>query len=1090
MRQAVVGAALAVGACERSPRAEPEAASAPEPAGAIFVGEIATGSPLHAAGLRVGDRLLAWSRGEAGGAIDSFDDLPRLEIEQAPLGAVEVQAEREGEALRFTLAENNWRVRLRPALDPAQQELYRRAFAGEPADAPEEAIESLEASLSRPVEKAWLAWREAAGLAPLRVGAAEPWSRALAAAAESGDRALEWWLATEACSALTRGARFDEASAACERALRAAAGSGSELAAAHARYLAASWIGRKGEPQAEEQRLRELLGELRPPASESLLAARILRGIARAEATQERPEAALATARAALDLVQRRAPRSLEEVSTTMIVGIFHWFLDEWFEADERFSEALSLLDSIDPAHEERANLLGNQAMVANDRGDLARAEALFERSLAARSGQRPAPIEESRTWNNLATIAARRGDYATAVAHDRRVIEIRSALDAASFELVVPLFNLGEHLRRSGDLSGAVESLERAHAIQRRHGVSGRLESNLLVALGQVQFEMGDARGIATLEEAIAIARRSDSGSIAEAAATLALGQAREGRGEGALAEPLVRKALEIYAERKPGTTDHASALYALGRLLRGSGRSDEALATLEAAVGAIDHQRRRLGGSDETRSRFGETWRDLYRDLASMLRERGRLDEAFEVLERGRTRAFLELVGERRLDLVAALPRELRREMAAIDAETRELDRSGTAKSKAEVERRAAALDLRRAQLSGRIAARSPGRAAAGQTLGVGELHAALGTGVVAVAYEVDENATRAWVLAPGTPIEVVDLGVSELELRGSVERFRWLLESQSEAADPVPLGRELYDRLVAPIAARLVAPSVLFVPDGPLHELPFAALVVAEQAPGAPSPARPRYLVETLPIQIAGSVSAWVELQRREPSKRGRFIAFGDPSPFPARRFDPGERPPWRRLPFGRREAKQAAALHRERSQAFVGGAATEAGAKRAASDAALLHFATHAFVDPRSPFDSALVLAPSAAEKSPDVRGEDGLLEAWEVLQELELDAELVVLSGCETGAGALVADEGILGLTRAFQIAGARAVLASFWPVSDRDTAELMARFHRELATGTRADVALQRAQLGALVNARSAHPSRWAAFQLYGASPG
>jgi CHAT domain-containing protein len=133
------------------------------------------------------------------------------------------------------------------------------------------------------------------------------------------------------------------------------------------------------------------------------------------------------------------------------------------------------------------------------------------------------------------------------------------------------------------------------------------------------------------------------------------------------------------------------------------------------------------------------------------------------------------------------------------------------------------------------------------------------------------------------------------------------------------------------------------------------------------------------------------------------------------------------------------------------------------------------------------ESALVLAPGRAGGAP---GEaTGLLPAWDIVDSMRLDADLVTLSGCETGLGAGDRGEGLVGLSRAFQIAGARTVAASLWSVSDRSTKELMTRFYRGLARGLRKDDALrdaQRALIAREAGPAFARPWHWAAFELFG----
>jgi CHAT domain-containing protein len=100
--------------------------------------------------------------------------------------------------------------------------------------------------------------------------------------------------------------------------------------------------------------------------------------------------------------------------------------------------------------------------------------------------------------------------------------------------------------------------------------------------------------------------------------------------------------------------------------------------------------------------------------------------------------------------------------------------------------------------------------------------------------------------------------------------------------------------------------------------------------------------------------------------------------------------------------------------------------------------------------------------------------------------LKLNAELVVLSACETGLGKEVRGEGLIGLTRAFLYAGTPSVAVSLWKVEDRSTAELMARFYRHLKDGRTKAGALRQAQLDLIGDKKFAHPYYWAPFVLVG----
>ena len=137
-----------------------------------------------------------------------------------------------------------------------------------------------------------------------------------------------------------------------------------------------------------------------------------------------------------------------------------------------------------------------------------------------------------------------------------------------------------------------------------------------------------------------------------------------------------------------------------------------------------------------------------------------------------------------------------------------------------------------------------------------------------------------------------------------------------------------------------------------------------------------------------------------------------------------------------------------------------------------------------LDEQLPLNSALLLTmPTQSGAGRD----NGLLQVWEVFEYMRIDADLVTLSACETGIGTEFHGEGMIGLTRAFQYAGARSVLASLWSVADDSTAELMSRFYGYLRQGRSKDQALRAAQLEAIRSQSPfAHPFHWAAFALFG----
>jgi CHAT domain-containing protein len=190
----------------------------------------------------------------------------------------------------------------------------------------------------------------------------------------------------------------------------------------------------------------------------------------------------------------------------------------------------------------------------------------------------------------------------------------------------------------------------------------------------------------------------------------------------------------------------------------------------------------------------------------------------------------------------------------------------------------------------------------------------------------------------------------------------------------------------------------------------------------------------------------------------------------------------------LPEAERQVNKLAKLYGATgSKVYVGADATEDRFKAEASRCRILHLATHSIVNEASPLYSQIVLAQPKQGSS-----EDGLLEAWEIMN-LDIKADLVVLSACETGRGRIGAGEGMIGLSWAFFVAGCPSSVVSQWKIEAASTTELMIEFHRGLKLKsdnprselTKAD-ALRYAQLKLLRSAAYRHPFYWAGFIITG----
>ena len=182
----------------------------------------------------------------------------------------------------------------------------------------------------------------------------------------------------------------------------------------------------------------------------------------------------------------------------------------------------------------------------------------------------------------------------------------------------------------------------------------------------------------------------------------------------------------------------------------------------------------------------------------------------------------------------------------------------------------------------------------------------------------------------------------------------------------------------------------------------------------------------------------------------------------------------------LPGAEQEVNTLGELYgRNRSKVLIGDKATEEEVKSEAERYRLLHFATHAILDDRNPMYSRIILS------RPKDKRQDGMLEAWELMK-LDLTAEMVVLSACQTARGRIGAGEGMIGMSWALFVAGSPSVVVSQWKVDSDRTMELMIEFHQNLVRRKSTKAEALRAAALKLLRGKYNHPVYWAGFVLIG----
>jgi CHAT domain-containing protein/Tfp pilus assembly protein PilF len=825
---------------------------------------------------------------------------------------------------------------------------------------------------------------------------------------------------------------------------------------------------------------------------ESLQVAGILAKLGNVVRLQSRMEEATQLQERALMIRERLAPDSLEVADSLHHLAMVAFDSSEPDAMSGLLQRALAILERWPPDCLEMANIQSDLALQAMDHGRYAEAAAALQRALDILDQRAPGSIQAATSLGRLGSLYRRLGDNESMIEALQRSLAIRERLAPGSIGTAVVLSNLGLAARERGDLDEAKAFLERALAISEKAVPGGTGVSTNLYALGTVARLRGDLdEAWSLLQRALELGKKLPN-RYDEAATLTGMGliaEARGGQNAMSAAVDLHRQALGLLEKWAPASIEKAETLRQLGRLHRRMGRLDEAAHFLALSVGELETGVERVGSSQEMQAALRAGHEEIYREAIAIELERGHAAEAFYLLERSRARSFLTLLAERDIvfagELPASLERSRRDNAAAYDRTQRELARSSAEAGEA-LSQELFRLRQERGRIAAEIRKASPRLAALRQPqpLDLDAARKVLDPGTLALSYSVGKEKTELFAVTREGGLQVKTLPAGEEKLRREVEGFLASVGSQQTPA------ADLYRELIAPVAD-LVASSkrVLILPDGPLHRLPFGAL----SHDG-------RFLIEEKPLHTALSLTVYGTLRASAASGSNKLVAFADPS-FPKdlqvkkKDLGPGLRSfDWSSLPYSRSEVEQIAGVY-PGALVYLGEEATEERAK-SIHDARILHFATHGYTDDRTPLDSALVL--TIPEELPAGRA-NGLLQVWEIFESVRIDADLVVLSACESALGREMSGEGLIGLTRAFQYAGARTVAASLWSVADQVTAELMTRFHRHLAAGLPKDQALQAAQLELIrepleITTASGHPLEmdasapffWAAFQLFG----
>jgi CHAT domain-containing protein/Tfp pilus assembly protein PilF len=671
----------------------------------------------------------------------------------------------------------------------------------------------------------------------------------------------------------------------------------------------------------------------------------------------------------------------------------------------------------------------------------------------------------EAVTLNNLGDAYATLGDFDKALAHFNQALAINRELKDRPKE-ATDLNNLGFAHLGLGEPQKALESFDQAIALARELKERS-LESVALVNRSILHLqELRPREAREDAEKALTLAQGTQGGTI-EIDARLMLGAALRKLGDLPGARRELERGLAISRERK--TLDREAAItLTLARLDRDGGQLLDALDRTRTAIEIVESLRTRVVSQD-LRASFFASKQDYYEFQIDTLMalhqsrpEAGFATDALQVSESARARGLLEI-------------------LTAAGADIAERERYAS---------------LTRPRL-----------------LNVREIQSQVLDGeAVLLEYALGKERSYLWVVTPdairGFELpgrQIVEeaarryytaLTARNAKVSGeSVPDYRKRI--QQADADAVGAAAELSRLVLGQAEPLLGARPILVVADGALQYIPFSALPI----PSTGEPLASRNAVVNLPSASALAVLR-LELAGRPPAPK-TVAVFADPvfqstderlvpgrpslgaeTLTPATRDGAVDLSRLRRLPASSREAHAILGLvpadQGFRALGFEASRATVTSGKLASYRK--VHFATHGLLDSRRPELSGLVLSLFDAKGQP----QEGLLRLHDIYN-LQLNADLVVLSACQTALGKEVRGEGLVGLTRGFMYAGAARVLASLWSVEDRATAKLMASFYRGmLQENLSPAAALRRAQLELSRDPNWESPYYWAGFSLQG----
>jgi CHAT domain-containing protein/tetratricopeptide (TPR) repeat protein len=812
-----------------------------------------------------------------------------------------------------------------------------------------------------------------------------------------------------------------------------------------------------------------------------------------------------------------------EELGDKTIIGdalnsmaIVYALQSDYPKALALFQRNLQIKEELGNKHD-IAIELSNIGNIYVYQGDKVRALEFYERALklAEEVGDK---ANVSATLNSIGNLYHSQGNYAQALEYFQQSLKIKQEI-GDKLGVARALNNIGVIYSVQGQYAQALDYLQQNVKILEELGDKLVLVEALHY-IGGVYLLKGDyAEGLAYEQKTLKrVEELGNNELLSEILVNISEGYLRLGQYQSAT-ESAARAASLADQFGVPDVLWNAKTI--AGKAHRALNQPDRARQDFLESIATIEKLRNEVAGGEQEQQRFFENKIAPYQEMVDLSVGQQKTTEALSYAERAKGRVLLDVLSSGRADITKAMTNdELKRDrafsadIASLNTQLERLKMQNKSSDAANTQEQLDKLRLEYEAFQASLYAAHPElkvQRGQSQLLTPDEAAALLPDARTAVLeYVVTEDKSYLFVLRKDPAKSVNDkaavqltvhtLNIKSSELAATTESFRQrVAERDLTVKQPA---RQLYDLLIKPAERELRnVRKLCIVPDGALWNVPFQALHNGEKG----------YLLEQYAVLYAPSLSVLREMERRasklsavhqplanssfrrvaitsttHEEAQPRLLALGNPKlsgeTVAKVRFTRRDEP-LSPLPDAEKEVNSLALMYGPaRSRVLIGAQAREAVVKAEAGKYQVLHFATHATLDDRNPLYSRIILS-----RSEDDKQDDGLLEAWELMK-LDLNAELVVLSACETARGRVADGEGMIGMSWALFVAGSPAVVVSQWKVDSARSSELMIEFHRNLLRSPGAltkSEALRQAALK-LLHSPYNHPAYWAGFILIG----